>query len=533
MYVLYVSLLYGLFRSWQLGMRWVRAGLMQAVWVTIGLGVSAVQWLPALEFMRLSVRSSLSYEELAGGLALRDLLQFLLPDVFTYWSPMYVGILPLALALFAVWGWLRRDSPSGRQSVIFWAALALVSAVLSLGGNAFLYRFFYWVVPGFRLFRSQERAIYVTSFSLAMLAGYGWLWFWTAKAGERPLRWLRHVLLAVGAVSLAALLGLGVVGGDQEVWLRPLALAAGLGLACWSLVRWVPRRSAWAAIMALLLVVVDLVVVNLPRNLEPGFAQSRVYDGGWLETALEKEGLYRSANEWGLPGNVGCLLRLEDLYGASPLRLQAHRDMADALPRWRLWQLFGVRYVITWEHDCPAPYACHRIAMRGDEWAKNTVYLHRIEPRFDRAWVVHRQRLVEDGEALAVLADPEFDPYAEVLLPGAPDDFAAEVPSMGSSNAEVVAWSPERVRVRAELETPGWLVMGEWYYPGWLARVDGERRTIYRVDYGLRGVPLETGAHEVEFVYRPALLYAGAAISALTLIVAAALLRARPRERDV
>jgi hypothetical protein len=257
-----------------------------------------------------------------------------------------------------------------------------------------------------------------------------------------------------------------------------------------------------------------------------------VYNGDWLEAALADEGVYRTANEWGLPGNVGCLLRIEDLYGASPLRLQAHRDMADALPRWRLWQLFGVRYVITWEHDCPAPYACHRIAMSGEEWAKNTVYLHRIEPRFDRAWVVHRERVVEDDQSLAVLADPGFDPRAEVLLSAAPDGFAAEAATMGGSTAEVVERAPERMRVRADLAARGWLVLGEWHYPGWQARVDGETRTVYRVDYGLRGVPLEAGAHEIEFVYRPATVYAGGGGSALTLIVVAALLAVKPRVRD-
>jgi hypothetical protein len=445
---------------------------------------------------------------------------------------MYVGILPLALALVGAWGWLRRGRPSRRQSVLFWTILALVSVVLSLGGNAFLYRLFYWIVPGFRLFRSQERAIYVTSFSLAILAGYGWLWFVTAKAGERPLRWLGHVLLAVGAASGIALLGMGSVGGEWEAWLKPLVMTAALGLAGWALSRWVPRGSLWAANLALLLVVVDLAVTNLPRNLKPGSAQSRVYDGDWLVAVLEDRDLYRTANEWGLPGNAGCLLRLEDLYGASPLRLQSHKEMADALPRWRLWQLFGVRYVVTWEHDCPAPYECHRIAMRGEEWAKNTVYLHRVEPRFDRVWVVHRARVVDDGEALAILADPGFDPPAEVLLSGAPDRFAPEIPSMGSSTVEVIERAPERMRVRADLASPGWLVLGEWHYPGWRARVDGERRAVYRVNYGLRGVPLEAGAHEVEFAYRPVTLYAGGTLSVMTLIVVAVLLAVRPRGRD-
>jgi hypothetical protein len=537
MYVLYVALLYGVVRSWQLGLRWTYAGLAQVVWVGIGLGVSAVQWLPALEFMRLSVRSSLNYEELAGGLALRDFVQFLVPDVFTYWSPMYVGILPLTLALAGGWGWLKQGGHDRRVPVVFWLSLALVSLLLSMGGNAFLYRLFYWVVPGFRIFRSQERAIYVTSFALAILAGYGWQWFSAEGTTDRSVRCLSHVLMALGAafsVTLAVLwLTAGRLAGfESEVWLKPLALGAVLTWISWALMRRVPRYSSVASALAIFVVCVDLVAVNMPRNLLPGSVESRVYDGSWLETVLQDEGLYRTANEWGLPGNAGCVLRREDLYGASPLRLQAHKDMADALPRWRLWQLFGVRYVMTWEHDCPAPYECHRIAMLGDEWAKNTVYLHRVEPRFERARIVHRARIVEDGEALALLSDPQFDPFSEVLLASAPEGFTALDAEPGPSAVEVLELAPERMRLRADLAAPGWLVLGEWHYPGWQARVDGQKKSIYRAYYGLRTVPMEAGAHEIEFVYRPVTFYAGALFSLATLATAVVLLALRLRSRD-
>lgn len=534
MYVLYVALLYGLYRSWQLKLKWGRAGTAQGVWVGIGLGLAAVQWLPAYELMRLSVRSSLSYEELAGGLALRDLVQFVVPDVLTYWSPMYVGILPLGLAWAGGWGWLRRGSRDRRQAVAFWLIVALVSLVLSLGGNAFLYRVFYWIVPGFRLFRSQERAIYVTSFALAILAGYGWLWLVAPETHARSVRCVSRVLLALGVAAVAALVvvwgagnGLDAVG--RETWLKPLAVAAGLIWASWALVRWVPRRSLSAAILALLIVSVDLTVIDAPRNLQPGSIESRVYDSSWLEAVLQDESLYRTANEWGLPGNIGCLLRREDLYGASPLRLQAHKEMADALPRWRFWQLFGVRYVTTWEHDCPAPYECQRIAMLGDEWAKNTVYLHRIVPRFQRAWIVHRARVVQDGEALALLADPAFDPFDQALLASAPAGFAAsDVAANTPPQVRVLEAAPERMRLRAKLAAPGWLIVADWHYPGWQARVDGATQPIYRAHYGLRAVPLEAGTHEIEFAYRPVTFYVGALVSAVTLLAAVVSLATKP-----
>jgi len=310
MYVLYVALAYGLARAWRLGLKWFRAGLAQLTWVGLGVGLAAVLWLPALEFMRLSVRSSLSYEELAGGLAVRDFLQFLVPDVFTYWSPMYVGILPLALALLGAWAGLWRGRREQRIWTAFWLGMALVSLILSLGGNAFLYRVFYWVVPGFRLFRSQERAIYVTSFALAILAGYGWQWLVAKETEDRFVRRFSHILLALGAAFLVTLVVAWRVAGregapDPAKWLKPLALAAGLAWASWALVRWVPRPSGWAAALGLAIVCLDLTAVNLPRNLRPGAVETRVYDPRWLEVVLRDDGWYRIANEWGLPGNAG------------------------------------------------------------------------------------------------------------------------------------------------------------------------------------------------------------------------------------
>jgi hypothetical protein len=520
MYVLYGALLYAFYRARQLRSSWRWSVLAQVAWSSIGLGVAAVHLLPAFEFMRLSVRSSLTYQELAGGFAFRDFVQFLLPGAFTHWSPMYVGVLPLFLAAMAcVLGWRQER----RGKVLFWLALAGVSLVLSLGGKGALYRLFYWAVPGFRLFRSQERAIYLTSFSLAVLAGWGWRWLWMDRGRSAVTRRASRGLLVLGAAALVGLLSVWLardaLGTEAVDWLQRLSLLAVLVWASWALVRWVSGRAAWGAILGLALVLLDLGLVTVPKNLAPGRAESRVYDDSWLGPVLEAEGLYRIANEWGLPGNIGCWLRRQDLYGASPLRLSAHKAMVDGLPHWRLWQLFGVRYVATWEHDLPGPWAWERAARQGEEWAKDTVYLFSVEPGLGRAWVVHRARRVEDGAALALLADPAYDPSVEVLLPeGAPEGTAAGG-SLLSSTAEVTSYAPERFVVHTDAEAPGWLVLGEWTYPGWKARVDGQREDIYRAHYALRAVPLAAGRHVVEFRYRPASVYIGAVTSVATLVV--------------
>jgi hypothetical protein len=480
----------------------------------IGLGLAAVHYVPAYEFMRLSVRSSLSYQELAGGFAWRDMLQFLLPGVFTYWSPMYVGILPLFLAILAC---VIGSKRARKGESLFWLGVALVSLALSFGGKGYLYRLFYWVVPGFRLFRSQERAIYLTSFCLAVLAGWGWQLLYVENEERAVLRTSSWCLLALGVGALISIVAAWMASNPPEPetvdWLRPLALLAVLASMSWALARWVPGRAAWGAALVLCVVAFDLSIINMPNNLVLGPAESRVYDGSWLETVLDGDGLYRIANEWGLPGNVGCWLGQHDVYGASPLRLSAHKTMADALPHWRLWQLLDVRYVATWEHDLPGPFAWQRVAMRGQEWAKDTVYAFRLESDFPRAWAVHRARQVDDGDALQLLADPVFDPFAEVLLPrGTPAGTTAEGPSLAPV-VEVIQYAPERIVVRADMSAPGWLVLGEWHYPGWRVQVDGRKENIHRVNYGLRGVPLASGEHVVEFTFRPSSVYVGALIS--------------------
>ena len=525
MYLFYGALAYGIFRSWQAGLPWRWAAAAQAAWAGTGFGVAAVQLVPSWEFMRLSVRASLSYEELAAGFGLRDLAQAFLPGAFTAWSPVYVGIYPLLLAGAACLGacspaWrVRRRS----TQVVFWAALALAGLILSLGGKAFLYRLFYWVVPGFRLFRSQERAIYLTSFSLAVLAGYGWAWLSSLEASGP---WVRRARL--GALSLAVL-GTGsaaVVGAWGELGpateaappLGKLLRWAGLSWAAWACVRWLAGRRPWGALFATALVVTDLFAANLATNLAPGGAGERIYEGAWLGPVLEDEGTFRIVNDFGLPGNAGCWLRLEDMAGASPLRLLAHKVMADAVPRWRIWQLFDVRYVSTWEHDLPGPFPATRIAMLGPEWEKDTTYLHRLAPDFGRAWVVHRAREADGLQALEIMASPGWDPLAEVLL-AAPTGAQPEVRARASS-ADVIKYASEEIVVRADLPAVGWLVLGEWYYPGWQAWVDGEKGTVLRADYGLRAVQVEAGQHEVILRFQPVSVYVGGLISGLTLVLA-------------
>ena len=81
------------------------------------LALSAAQLLPSLEFAGLSVRANVDYAFVSGGFPLRDTWQMLLPGVVSTFSPLYVGLIPLGLALVGVVFGVRRttDDDDGRR----------------------------------------------------------------------------------------------------------------------------------------------------------------------------------------------------------------------------------------------------------------------------------------------------------------------------------------------------------------------------------------------------------------------------------
>ena len=59
------------------------------------------QFWPSLEFTQLSVRANVDYAFVSGGFPVSDTWQVLVPGVLTIYSPLFVGIVGLGLALLA------------------------------------------------------------------------------------------------------------------------------------------------------------------------------------------------------------------------------------------------------------------------------------------------------------------------------------------------------------------------------------------------------------------------------------------------
>jgi hypothetical protein len=510
MYLLYASLAYLLVRLWG-RTSWRQILAAAGLFVVVGIGISAAQWLPSVEYMRLSTRSGMSYAEASSGFELVDALQLVLPTQ----SPLYPGVLTLLLAVSAPI--LLRT-----RMVRFWAGLGLIALLLSFGGNLFLYPVFYLLAPGFALFRSQERAAFVLAFALAMLAGYAF-----AYLARRPAPvWLRRlaVYASIGSMVLVALGYFGwLVGGDQGpatfYWFLQQGIYMTMFLGGGAFLLWWqgrPGRRPVAMTMLLALVVLDLFTVNATRNLDPRLPEAHVVPSPLVEAMQEDGGLFRIYDEFRLPENLGSLFSLDDIRGASPLRVERYRRLLQEVPIEQVWRLLNVKYVTTWRETLNVP--AEIVAEEGE--GEGATYLHRLADAGPRAWVVYQVEVIpDDAQVVERLSDGQFAPLDTAILPEPLDAPLAGAEDPAS--ASTVRWTlRDPAHLQLEVETPadGLLVLGEVYYPGWRTYVDGSAVPMLRANLALRAVPIPAGQHEVVMAYRPWTIPTGIIISALALV---------------
>lgn len=164
-----------------------------------------------------------------------------------------------------------------------------------------------------------------------------------------------------------------------------------------------------------------------------------------------------------------------------------------------------------------------RVVHNGD------VKIYRNQANLPHAYSVHAARVAAPGlSAVRAMREPSFDPAREVVLSGPPTMALGDAGT--PDDVRIVEYSSERVVVDATMGSPGLLVVADAIYPGWHAYVNGVETPILRANHMMRAVALAEGEQQVEFVYRPRSLMAGAALTLATLAGLAVLgATARPR----
>lgn len=472
LYMLYLTAAYFLLRAWYWRLPW-RFVLITGFWLgLITVGGSAAQWLPSLELAPLSPRAALSYEAVSNGFSVAELWGMLRPNA-GQWSPLYVGVLPVLLALAGPLLLLLNWRGRGRELATagFWLAVMMTALLLALGRNGFLYPLAHGVLPGFSAFRNQERAAFLVSFALAVLAGYGWAAL--LRGWRVPVYWQR---------------------------------GAALGVA--------------------LLTALDLYHANFGLLLAPK-PSNGYFPATALVQHLQNTGSadWRTSTEGLLPGdgNAGSVFGIRDVSGNSPLHLAAYDAFLAQVPEERFWYLLNVQHLLT--RRTLTHGALASVLTDGD------LHLYQVFVHARPAWVVHNVQVVADQPAaLAAAAAPAFDPRTTAVLEQI--SSPAPQPARGEDTVELVEFAPQRVTLAVNLSAPGVLVSSEIAYPGWTVRVNGAAAPALRANGVLRAVALPAGAATVEWRFRSVVAYGGLALSMLTWLMTGWLLLRRSRKAE-
>ena len=474
----------------------------------IAAGISAAQWIPTLEYQAVSTRAAITWAEAARGFPTLDLLQMILPGfVSAFQSPLYVGVLPLWLAVVALFVNRSRER-------VFWAALAVGSLIVAFGFYTFGYALFYLLVPGFAMFRGQERLALVISFSLAILAGYGIRELMHPALDTRRLRRAWALLPAGITISLLMLLTLYISGTvRQSGRVAFLGDRAGLMVLLFALASALMNphpipppirgRAGWG--LALALIAFDLFSINSQAyNATP---TSRYPVTPIIQTIQNDHDVFRVVDETRMPGHFGIAYHLEEIGGISPLRV-ARYDALLELPSEQLLPLLNVRYLIT---ERPGFANAEVVAQDGET---RLLRLHNSVPR---AWLAGAPVVNPDDRAVfdAIQSD-SFDPRAIVYV-AEPPPFPL-TPRNAITPVAFEKRAPEHLVLLVDTPVDQLLVLNEVYYPGWRAMVDGVETPILRADVALRAVPLRAGAHRVEMAYDPWSVKVGMAVTVVTVL---------------
>ena len=445
--------------------------LMAWLWALL---LAAVQVIPTAELTRNSVaKFRAEWLKTGGGIKLGALYTLVMPnywgafDMSKFHGPsditflyLYCGILGLGLALAAIcW---KPD----RASRVF-AVFTLAATVWMLGDSTPIGRTIFLALPV------------------------------SVRIGIHP-----EYTLPVFALGIAVLAGLGA-----NRWLKP---------------RW--------QVVAGAVIAVDLLLVSSGR---PFNTTSVTVEAGTthdaLDGSLELTARLRSLTGAAQPpyrydmadapygwSSVGPILEIPTANGCDPMApervIQLRLSFAPG-ERWgTCYQvvnamspvvgLANVRYVLS-----KSPVPLPRVA----EIAGFTIYENRRT--MPRVFFAGQVRSVGDlAEAARALHAADFDP-ATAIVEAELDDGP-----LATGEVQVVSYAANEIRLRTHSAGNGFLVVGDTWYPGWEAAIDGQPARLYIADVAFRGLRVPAGDHRVEMRFVPRILWWSAAVSGLALL---------------
>ncbi|NMB54918.1 MAG: YfhO family protein [Leptolinea sp.] len=460
-------------------------------------GLSAIVWLPLMEYTGLSTRSLMTIEDsLFLSLPPVQLTGLVVPGhpASIEWI-LYSGAGCLLLACLS-FSFLKK-----RRELAFWLGAAVIFIVWSLGDGLTINR---WLValPGFDLLRVPARGVFFSSVSLLVTAMIS-----LDVLVKNPPQ--KVVFLRLGTLFLTILIVMlqvfvilsnpqknAMLGEYVIIWLA----VAGLILSFSYL-----KISSHAFLICFsVLSLIDLSYFDF--TLTSWLSSSEALTQGseevqYLQSAGSEGRIFSPS--YSIPQHTAAYNQLELADGIDPLQLRAYsqfvrqagnldwegysvtlppfktgdlaKDNLDIQPDPRTFGLLNVQYLVS----------AFPISMKDWDLVKETKNNYLYHNRYARGWAWIETNGIEDQRL--------------------------------SENVTGIIREPDRILLNAS--GPGKLVLSEINYPGWQAWVDGQSVEIKPAHEILRAIDLDAGTHRIEFQFKPFTPVIGMVVSVLTCLL--------------
>lgn len=432
--------------------------------IFVSFGISAVQILPTIEFVRNSIRGQgLPYGLLTwGSFRLEDFLTYInpfkygnpFPENYTYSGPgpnffelsYFLGIIPIILLIvFIFYKLLLNNKPDK----IFYGLLgALIFFILvSLGNNFPLHPILYKLIPLYRLFRFPSQ----------------------------------HLIMAVFILAFISALFVAKI------------------------------KNIWVKIIIVFLISIELL--NYDRKfirLAP--VPTANFDSKLISSITKDKELIRVLPDYSVVSNVrkvwdfesSMTFKINSTGGYNPILLANYYHFIDQVNN--NYSSSIAQYNV----EVPPP----------DPASENIDFLNVKYVLADKNYdaiagkSLDKYLLKIEGDSYRLYENKNYSPR-----------FFVECKDRGIQKAEVLEYGLNNIKLKTNSDCNGILTASEVYYPGWKARIDGKAAEIKIINTAFRSINLLKGERIVEFYYQPTIYYLGGLITLGSLLLAAFILR--------
>jgi len=531
-YVFVATSLYLIFQFFQ--SKKIKALVVIICALVLGVLISAIGFLPALEFVKLSARE-IDQGYFPGRtdwfLPIQNLAQIIAPDFFgnpttyNYWGiwnyaefVAFIGIVPLTFSIFA---FLSKE-----KNAIFFLFLAIFSLGLAISNPISKIPY----VFNFPLISSMQpsRIIYLFVFALTVCAAFGIDSF--LKKWQKG-KVLLSILLIL--VPLILLFSFSLLFKDSFPKVANLQASR---IALRNLI--FPLMTLGALMFVILLyrlrlpkvvLVIFIFALTLTELFRFGYKFTPFSKLSWIfpQTQITK---YLSSQQKPFRimttdrrifnGNTPSAYQIEAVHGYDPLYL---KDYAKLVTAWqsssvaeagsfnrivtpekydsKITDFINVRYIITFDE----------ISRTGLEkvFQEGETKIFKNDNVLPRAFFVKEVIKVENqNQELSKLISPDFDLKTSAVS----TDF--EFPKQQiNADATFIDYSDQSFKLKTSSNNQAPLVLSNVFYPGWQAFIDGQKTEVKKVNFMFQSILVPKGQHQVEFKFQPQSFYNGLYIS--------------------